>query len=126
MPSARIGEDIKLFIPQDVKDMTTRHSPNVVFPAANYGLYGCRACSVLDGVVINNVAKVCTQCKRDTEQQFQEYQHAEMVAVGTPTATSLIVGTECKFCPAGYEYYNREKKSEKVPCRSMTGVLDCC
>ena len=68
MPSARMTDDIKLFIPQDVKDMTTEHSPNVVFPVADYGLFGCRACSKSDGVAINNV---CTQCKRNTvTQQF--------------------------------------------------------
>jgi hypothetical protein len=123
MPSARITDDITLFIPQDVREMTTEHLPDVVFPEADYGSFGCRACSKSAGVPINNV---CTQCKRTDTQVFEQYEHAEKVDVGVKGITSLIVATECKFCPAGYEYYNKDKSSDKVACRSMTGVLDCC
>ena len=124
MVSARI-DDTNPFIPQDVKDLTTEHDPNAQFPVQSYESFGCRACSKRDGVgKANNNA--CFQCQRDpVTLQYQQYQRAEYVAIGSGLF-SLVMGTECQFCPAGYEFYNWKAQSPNVPCRSRNGVFDCC
>jgi hypothetical protein len=123
MISARPTDNPKLFIPQDVQDMTKEQLPNIKYPSANYNVFGCRACSKLDGVPVNNV---CTQC------QSGQYQHAELVSLGyvwvleIGTELKLIMATSCQYCPIGYEYYNHRDKGDKTPCRSLDGVRDCC
>ena len=119
MVSARITDDPNLFIPEDVKDLTKQHLPNEIFPVVSYDSFGCRACSKNNGIPNNNV---CTQCQQNSAKQYKQYQHAEQVRLGTEFL--LVVGTECKFCPPGYEYYYNEKRSDKLPCRG--GVVDCC
>ncbi len=125
MISARVTEDAKLFIPDDVKKLTEQYFPDTIFPAVDYVAFGCRACSVQTGVPQKSV---CTQCQQNAgTKQYEQYQHAEKVEIGSASLQFfLVVGTECKFCPPGYEYYNRKAGSDKTPCRSMNGVLDCC
>jgi hypothetical protein len=121
--SASITEK-KLFLPQDVIDLTKEHVPHVVFPAASYELFGCRACPTSEGVGTAN-KNVCTDCQRNAlTKQYEQYQHAEQVRTGTEFL--FIVGTECRFCPPGYEYYNWKESSDKKPCRSTDGITDCC
>jgi len=124
MISARVTDDAKLFIPDDVKKLTEQYFSNAVFPAVDYMAFGCRACSVQTGVPKDNV---CTQCQQNAAKQYEQYQYAEKVPIGSASlGFFLVVGTECRFCPPGYEYYNRKAGSDKTPCRSMNGVLDCC
>lgn len=120
MISARVTDDAKLFIPDDVKKLTEQYFPGSVFPAVDYVAFGCRACSVQNGVP---QMFVCTQCQQNAKQ-YEKYQHAEKVQI--EGGNFLVVGTECRFCPPGYEYYNRKAGSDKTPCISMNGVLDCC
>jgi len=125
MISARVTEDAKLFIPVDVKKLTEQTIPDIIFPAADYVSFGCKACSIKDGVPQNYV---CTQCQTNTvTKQFEQYQHAETVQIGSASLQFfLVVGTECRFCPPGYEYWNHKDKGDKTPCRSINGVQDCC
>lgn len=104
------------FLPQDVKDMTKQLFGDIQFPAADFNTFACRACSLSEGVP-NSAQGACEPCAA------KRYQVAKEIQV---LGVRVVVATECKACPEGYEYYNQQKKSATAPCRSIDGVRDCC
>ena len=126
MESAGVLSDIAHFIPGDVKDNTQQLFPDAQFVEADFSVFGCRACSVSQGVPIKGS---CERCQQNTAnpKQFTQYQHAETVQITElGVSFSLVLGTKCEYCPAGYEYYYWDRNGATVPCRSTSGVLDCC
>jgi len=136
MQSATPLDNSNLFIPEDVKlanpaDGSATGKENRVpaeFPVANFAEFGCRACSVSQGV--RNQDTQCTPC------QTNEYQLETRVDIqgrinthkspGSFGNLQLYLGTSCGKCPAGYEFYNQKLKSLVALCRSIEPLKDCC
>jgi hypothetical protein len=121
MVSARIIDDKNLFIPEDVKDLTKEHLPNVIFPAVSYELFGCRACSTSDGVGQPN-NNVCFQCQRNAvTRQFEQYQHAEHVAIGAEFSLIMGTGSRCREyqCTDAVRDHTRAERTDAVTPRLL-------
>jgi hypothetical protein len=105
-------DDTSLFIPVDVKTATEISLVSQTSPLGNYFVFGCRACSVSEGIPAGN----CVQCKD------AEYQLAEQVNFEHPTGGSLKyqVGVKCTTCRLGYEFFNRGASNRKTPCRGKS------
>jgi hypothetical protein len=114
-----LQDDTSLFIPVDVKTATEISLVSQTSPPGNYFVFGCRACSVSEGIL--DSTGNCAQCK-DTE-----YQHAEQVQFQHPTGGLLKyqVGVKCATCRPGYEFFNRGASNRKTPCRSALHE-ECC
>ena len=116
MISTNFDDDVASFLPKDVKDMTSDHNPNFVFPQANYNTFACRACSKIAGVpTTSNTCQLCAA---------NEYQLASVV--DTKKGYSLVLGTKCSTCGDGYEFFNWQTRSRTGVCRSTNPIHDCC
>jgi len=111
------SEDKSIFIPQDVRSATNILSATT-FPPSDFIAFGCRACSVSEGVPEKGT---CMKCKPG------EYQLSSLQTVQHPTGAqfNVVVGVACKLCPTGYEFWNRVANGRDVPCRSFDTEA-CC
>jgi hypothetical protein len=114
---ARFPEDPNSFIPEDVK-VATNLVKQQTWPSPSFYVFGCRACSVLNGIPKDGI---CVPCAAT------HYQQSSMITVEHPTAGSfsVSVGIACKQCPAGYEFFNKAVNNRETPCRS-SDANNCC
>lgn len=104
------------FIPEDVKS-ASRLKGIINFPPTNYIEFGCRACSVYEGVGLNGECQKCSAL---------EYQLASIQTFKIANAEyNIFVGIKCTQCPRGYEMWNLLASSREVPCRGLD-FRDCC
>ena len=147
MQSATPLEDSKLFIPEDVKlanpadglaTSKNNREPDE-FPQANFAEFGCRACSVSQGVRDRSHTQ-CTPCSQyqyqlETREDIQlNLDEAGKAFYKTPIFLGnlkLYLGTSCGTCPPGFEFYNWKNfesggNPKQGQCRSSNPILDCC
>jgi hypothetical protein len=143
MQSATPLDDVNLFIPEDVKlanpaEGSTTNKYNrepAEFYQSNFAEFGCRACSMSQGVR-DAFHTQCTPCAK-YEYQLETYVdiqlnlnkageelHKTPIFLGN---LKLYLGTSCRHCPPGFEFWNwQHAQPRQGQCRSSNPKLDCC